>query len=444
MKPISNTSSKKARDFSWVEAVFFITDLKYINDNRLSEWSDLFSRVTVAAPAERPEHIPQRIGWHVYNNENSRSEVWNCLLSKSAKDWVLFLVDDEKVCLDSFPDKKTLATDRWTPAFIFQNDAGIVSNYYQIRLVHKCTENVFEGINLPDCTEYIIRNQVQLANKPFNIERETDPVRHIDIIKELSVPNVSPQLYLIQGEQHLAQGKYVHAAAQYRKLLKTEKLLPFDRLGAVNGLARCFAEQYKWPQALALAEKSIEAEPVQRLPYLIQYRILQLNKQWKKAFEVFNAYYDQLHFPSRANFDKTITEEDALQKLGELALKAGLKKEALRFFEELFDNSNGKVERAFLKRLLVLSIDLEDQEKSILYFKKIYGEILPDIMSDQKIDELNDYMTLFMNKGWYLFVSEIYEQLNASHPRNNEYRRRLIVALSKSDRIEKARKLIAS
>src|SRR5699024_2253666 len=101
--------------------------------------------------------------------------------------------------------------------------------------------------------------------------RESSPVGHINTDAELSLLTFAPQLYLVLGQRNFNDGKYVRAAAQYRQLLKKEKLLPFDRLGAVNGLASCMAEQYKWQKALTLARESIEAEPQQCLPYLIQF-----------------------------------------------------------------------------------------------------------------------------------------------------------------------------
>jgi hypothetical protein len=48
-----------------------------------------------------------------------------------------------------------------------------------------------------------------------------------------------------------------------------------------------------------------------------------------------------------------------------------------------------------------------------------------------------------MKNEWYAFVGELYERLYTAEPENAEYRRRLIVAFSKTDRIDRARKLIA-
>lgn len=435
-----------ARNINWVELVLFLSDMQYLEKEKAVSWSHQFARVTIAGPGERPVTLPTHIRWYSYRNGDPKSRIWNRLLQEAKAEWVLFLEDDEQVMLSDFPARESINRNCWSPALIsyFSNEKDKERRFYQIRLVPQTESPLFDGNNLPDCTRYFTEYDYELANKPLFIERSTDPLVHVDPDLELSVQAFAPKVYLVQGDRFFRQGKYVHAAAQYRRLLKKEKLLPFDRLGAVNGLTSCLAEQFKWPQAMALAQKSIEAEPLQKLPYLIQYQIFQLSKQWDEALEVLDRYYELINLPSKANFDKAIDEEETLLNLADLALKGGSKKQASEYFEKLFLMKDGDVERSFLERLLLLSIELSDYERSVFFFQRMFDDLIPDKFDEEQEQSLHDYMSMFMRKGWYDFVFNIYNQLYTFYPENNEYKRRLIVTLSKTDRLEKARKLIAS
>jgi hypothetical protein len=91
----------------------------------------------------------------------------------------------------------------------------------------------------------------------------------------------------------------------------------------------------------------------------------------------------------------------------------------------------------------MFAIELGKREEAIYYFNEMFGEYLPDNLSDRQRVELDDYMSLFMTNKWYAFAGDLYERLYEAEPDNGEYRRRLIVAFSKTDRIDRARKLIA-
>lgn len=428
----------------WIDLVVYLTHIKYLNLNQIAEWDSIFNKVYIVCPAERPENIEEHIGWRISNSEEHRSDIWNELLNKAEKNWVLFVEDDEVIRFNDFPGEREVNERKWSPALIIHTHNKKIHQHYQIRLVQKNGELIFEGKNLPDSTRYITKNEIELSSMPIIIERKGNPVEAINPSEELSMQAYSPQLYLVQGDHYFKAGKYVHAAAQYRQLLKTPRLLPFDRLGAVNGLASCMAEQYKWPQALALTDKSIEAEPLQSLPYLIQFKIYQLQKKWKEAYEALSKYYERIELYSLANFDVKISEEETLLNLADLALKVGLREEASALLNELFAVKNGEVDRAFLRQLLVLSVELADFDKSAFFFNKMFEENLVSGSLETEVrEELNDYMTMFMQNEWHEFVYELYWQLYNTNPETDEYRRRLIVAAVKTNRVEQAQKLVA-
>ncbi len=435
---------KEAKYKEWIDLVVYLTDIKYLNSKKIAEWDSIFNSIRVVCPAERPEKVDEHIGWRTSNKEEQRSDIWNELLEQSSKEWTLFVEDDEVIQFNDFPSELEVHETKWAPALIVHTQNEKLYQHYQVRLVRKGDVPVFDGKNLPDCTRFITQNEIGLATMPIMIDRETNPVQEVNPSDELTLQSYSPQLYLVQGDQYFKEGKYVHAAAQYRQLLKKTRLLPFDRLGAVNGLASCMAEQYKWPQALALTEKSLAAEPLQSLPYLIQFKIYQLQKKWKEAYQSLNSYYERLELYSLANFDVKISEEETLINLADLALKSGLREEASKLLNELFAVKNGEVDRTFLHQLLVLSIELSDFKKSEFFFKKMFGEkIESGLMEDDVREELNDYMTMFMQNEWHEFVYELYRELYNSNPQVDEYRRRLIVASVKTNRVEQAQKLVA-
>lgn len=442
MQTMSFNYDQQSQNLDWVEGILFLSDCRYLDNGRIIDWANRFSKVTVAGPCKRPGLLSSKIHWVSYNSERERVSVWNELLERAEARWVLFLEDDETIRWESFPASEALDSGQWPPVLIESRGLEKPRLHYQIRLVPAGIGLHFDGKNLPDATRFITGAGIEIGGEPLCVERESDPTAHVDPEQEMSVMNSARPLYLVQGERYLQEGMYAHAAAQFRTLLKVEKLLPFDRLAAVNGLASCLAEQYKWPEAVTLARKSLEAEPRQRLPYLIQYKIFQLNKQWAEAYEVLWDYHENLRETTRANFDKFINEEDTLLNLAELAKQSGDKKRALQCLEQLYLLKEGQVEDNFAKRILLMAVELSDYEKSIFFFEHLFDEVIPARMSKEQEQEAGEYLSMFMQHGWYEYVAGIYTQLYNHEPANAEYKRRLIVALSKTNRLDKARQLL--
>jgi len=429
----------------WLEIVIFSDDTGKALNIKTENLCQVFTDVTVISPCERLKNIPSSIRWETYDKNEGRAGLWNKKVMDSEKPWVLFLENGEDIDISDFPNKELLKANQWVPALIIQaTGAETYKQYYQTRLVPKSDKPIFGGKNIPDATGHILENNIGLSPVPIKLRRGSEPMSNTDPDDELSVQNFAPQLYLMSGNRYYEERKYVFAAAQYRRLLKMENLLPYDRLAAINGLAGCYVEMYKWEKAIELAEGSIEMEPMQFLPYLIQFRVYQLNKLWDKSLLVLEKYFDVLKVGSRANYDKYISSNETLLKLGKLAINSGVRDKALRYYERYYRIKKGNVEPSFLEMLLVLSIELCDYEKSVYFFKEIFDEFIPDNLTEDLKNKLNDYLSMFMVNGWYDYPFEVYDQLYEQESENGEYRRRLIVTLTKTNRIDKARKLIAS
>lgn len=433
----------KPEVIEWAEVVLFLSETGHLNRDKITSLAGRFSKVTAAGPGKRPEALPGGVKWYSYRADDCRSDIWNQLHAEAKKDWIFFLEDDEEIDYSTLPGQEQVSKACWVPVCILYEEENKPRQYYQMRLVPAGKQPLFEGRNLPDCTSHIRTNDINLAGRPVIVNRSSHPVEHVKTEEELSVRGFSPKVYLVQGERYFQSGKYIHAAAQYRKLLNEERLLPFDRLAAVNGLTSCMAEQYKWDKTVVLAQQSIDAEPMQWLPYLIQFRIFQLNKQWDEALQVLNTYYRLSSRCSGASFDKAITEEETLLNLIELAIRAGKREQASAYLEELFNLKQGDVEHGFLHKVLILSIELADYERSVFFFMRMFENCIPDKLDEVQLNELNHFLSMFMKKGWYEFTLEIYSRLYEYQPQNELFKRRLIVALTKTQRMDKARALIA-
>ena len=165
----------------------------------------------------------------------------------------------------------------------------------------------------------------------------------------MTIRNFAPQLFIENGFRLFKAKKYIHAAAQYRVIANSDNVLPFDRLSALNGIASCHAEQFRWENALIAAEKSIREESFQRLPYLIKFKVYQLNNNYVEAYNALhtyyeNTFYEQVRFHSKASYDVRLSIEDTLASLVDLAFKAGYIQEAKEHLEELF-NQRGKLKK---------------------------------------------------------------------------------------------------
>ncbi len=446
LKLISDIS-RKGKSLNWLTGVLFLSDERFYNAEKVRLWETYFSELIVAGIGKEPESLPANVHWYEYESDGSRSEIWNAISKKVNNSWVLFLEDDEQPRFSSFPETQILENTQWPPAIINIQKENTTYHFYQMRLVNVTMneDDIFRGHHLTDATEFVRSHDVNLSSKPIIIERESSVYSHIDIDQELSLKNQAPKLYLVQGNRYLQEKKYVRAAAQFRQLLKKQKLLPFDRLAGVNGLASCFAEQHKWEKALSLTKQSLEAESFQRLPYLIQFRIHELRKDWQKAFDVLKQYYERLSLFSSASFDRKIGEEKSLVNLANIALKAGHRAKATDYFDRLFSFKRGNADEAMLEKALLLSIELNNLERSVYLFERIFNDRLPPCQMDaESREQIDQVMTMFMKKDWYDYVSTIYKKLHDAHPEDQEYKRKLIVTLTKTNRLDQAKKMVAN
>jgi hypothetical protein len=441
---LESISYEAQKNADWLTGVLYLSDRSFYNQQKVNRWNDYFGSLIISGKGDAPIGLPDEVRWYSCNPEKGKVEVWNTIARTHEGRWMLFAEDDERIHFSDMPGKQAFENNQWVPALITLDKEGTELQYYQMRIIDT-SDDVYLGFNLPDATDYIRSNDIALTDKPIVIERQTDPYTNIDVEEELSQQLQAKRLYLVQGKRNLKKNEYVRAAAHFRQLLKKEKLLPFDRLAAVNGLASCMAEQHKWQKALSLTKQSLEAESLQCLPYLVQFRIHELRKDWHDALNALQRYYDRFSLFSRANFDRKIDEEKTLINLANVALKAGQRSKATDYFEKLFTFKRGNADRAMMEKALMLSVELNDYERSVYLFERIFKEQLPPYEMEKGMrEQIDEIMTLFMKRDWYDYVSTVYKKLYDAYPEDQEYKRKLIVTLTKTNRLDQAKKMVAN
>lgn len=431
-----------------VELILFVSDPDNLDQGMLNRYTNFFNKVTISSTVDKPTHLVGYFEWKTRIKGETKVQILNSLITKVNTPWMMFIEEEETIRLDEMTSLDYMSESLWSPCLVLRKKENKIIQHYQMRLVSTkfIEEKVFSGVNLPDCTRFMIKNSIAISDNPILIDRTTDLFSNIVIEEELSILDFSPQLYLIEGDRLLKNGKYVHAAAQYRQILKMERLLPFDRLAAVNGLTTCLTEQHKWDQAITLAQRSIEAEAFQGVPYLIKYKIAQLKKQWPEALEALSKYYEckfyeHISLHSKASYDVSIAQDEVLITLASLALKASETEKGYEFMNELYKLKNGEVDVILLHKLMLYSIELNYYQKAIFFFHKLYDNYIACVQDVEKRKEINSYMDMFMKMGWYGFICEVYSNLNEAFRDDHEYRRRLIASLVKMGNVEEARKL---
>lgn len=435
--------SNRSNRIGEVEPVLYMSRFSVLDSRQLVTLMRMFLNVHVAAPFACPEVLRGKVNWYHYGQEECRADIWNHMLMHSGSGWTLFLQDDERVDTADLAAMAGSPREQWPPALVQWSENGTKRQCYQMRLVPSDAGKPFDGIDLPDCTRYMQSKGIHLADRPIIIQRDADPFEHLDVEKELSTPRPAAQLHLVTGLRLFESREYVHASAQFRRVMKNTHVFLHDKVAAFNGLASCMAEQHKWTRAVELAEESIHLQPVQQLPYLILFRVHQLGKRWGEAHDMLSACLAEKGKLSGASFDRKLPEQELLALMADMAFRAGRRKESFTHYRCLYEMQNGSAPPELTERLLLLALEEGEYDLSVRYFRELFGE--PDAwdMDEAREMAIFDYLGLFMQNGWYEFASTCYERLIQQQPANEFYMRRWIVALSKSRDIEKARSLLA-
>ena len=206
--------------------------------------------------------------------------------------WKLYVMDDEILRVHEIDATIQDNPKEWPATLIHHRGSEKNYQYYQIRLINNIEGFQFDGVFQMQRVAPT-KNGITLSSIPIEImAKKRNPNSELDIEQEMTIRNFAPQLFIENGFRLFKEKKYIHAAAQYRVIANSDNVLPFDRLSALNGIASCHAEQFRWENALIAAEKSIREESFQRLPYLIKFKVYQLNNNYVEAYNALHTYYE--------------------------------------------------------------------------------------------------------------------------------------------------------
>ena len=372
---------------------------------------------------------------------DTKTSKWNYLAYNAKTPWILFIEGNEILETSNLSYLHELNNDTWSSCIVsVQTNKGIES-YYQNRLVPTGIEGIFQGRELPDTSNFILENNVKLLHQSIDIQSDVIPWEKIDISAERVSLNSPVNLFLYEARKYISEQKFVQAASSYRVALKKDRLLPYDRLAALNGLARCYVEQHKWARALELMEYSIDLEPQQHLAYLIKYKVYQLAKNWDAAVEALNSYLQNYAIFSKSSHDIKIPYDETVLELSNLHLDLGMKDKAYEYYCDFLNTSLEEVRESH-HLALKMAIGLEKKREANKHFKFLYPDILSLNLDKIETKQFHDYMEMFLENNWHSTVEKIYTKLYEAYPTNRMYRRKLIATLIKADKLELAREIM--
>jgi hypothetical protein len=91
---------------------------------------------------------------------------------------------------------------------------------------------------------------------------------------------------------------------------------------------------------------------------------------------------------------------------------------------------------------LTLAIELSMKKEALLHLNALYPNPVLFEFTEEEEARFHDYLELFLNQSWFEPVQQIYTALYNARPESEHYKRRLIVTLIKSDRLDQAKSLL--
>lgn len=353
---------------------------------------------------------------------------------------ILLLFADESPRMADLP--ADLSEGECLKVKLVQQAEGESRYNYQIRLFPATGEPIFEGYAIPDLTRaYFVRGwelreevpEIRKQNAAYSIAQVTREAEHCGHTRLCNFWKG-----LAAAESH----GYARAEEYFKKAKNGPSLLEFDLLASMNNLAHALVEQHKLKEAIRVAAQSIQWNASQRAPYLILQRAQLLAGNREESILALQAYLEHLGEDTAANLDTYLGASEVHYLMGEQKLREGNYEEAFHHYETHYNLQDGEVEQPVLEKLFIYSVELKNREQSIRYFNDIFREYIPDKLDDDMSARLLESLSLFMDNEWYDFVSEVYEELVAHNPGDNELLHGWISTLIKNKDIEKAQSLI--
>ncbi|MEX0779625.1 MAG: hypothetical protein WD491_01645 [Balneolales bacterium] len=423
--------------------------LLYVKDNKedmypgLRELAGKFRQVITVHKANITPNIESNLTIP-FSSDFDLVEGLNEAYHSVSANWIFLLWSDEDVRITEL-ENLDLNTKYCYPGLICSNIEDGRYNY-DVRLipVMKTSDRVFNGSTIPDLTGFIHNNKLRISDKNISINKEATFVKveklsYIANKKDCS----TPMDWYWKGVYHTDQRQFKLAEKAFRSALKEDWLLSFYHLSALNGLANAQVELKKLKEAEKTVIQTLENEIFQFAPYLIQHKIHWLRGEWKCAYELLKKYLAFYQHGTRANMDFFLDLAQAHFLMAELSLVIKNRENAFKHFKQFYVLNNGNVSYRVLEKLFIYSIELEKKAEALLYFNNIFSKLISEQMSESDTNLVLEAASLFEAKGWDQIAYEVYEELFKVQPHNQSIIHRRLIALMRSNQIEKAKQVAA-
>lgn len=370
--------------------------------------------------------------------EKGKVAALNTAIQRAEGTHILWLHEGEAI-----PELPKLQQNTFCVARVNNERASTPVQNWQIRLIpnQNSAKPLFKGFEIPEIYSTAKQLGWRQSHYALNIQSGEALFPAEAIEKELDDEGHSIMHTFWQGMMSTEKKGFSNAIRFFNKALKQRKLAPWNELAALNSLANAYMEIYKLHEACKTAKKSLEIAADQRAPYLTLYQYYNLKGDHKEAYKALKKYVEISDVSTKANWDVYLPKAQATFLMAEISLYLGRHENAFNHYKQFFNYHNGSVSDTILEKLLIYSIELEDREKAICYFKELFGTDWSREFEDGQIDRIKEALSLFADKNWYGFVDNVYEQLVAHKPEDERLRNGWIRMLVKNDEIQRAQAL---
>jgi tetratricopeptide (TPR) repeat protein len=424
--------------------ILYISDQHQNLEKTIQELREATARVILICPKSLSVPVYPDVSTITYDDEGIKTDLLNLAVSLVESPWIMLLEGDEHLNtkhLDYIPLNKGEAYAFMVECDYEEHEAP--KKYYQIRIFEKVADTpFFKGELIPDMSASFEKLGWKLGEESLPLQKFSNlfPIERVEEEIERGIDTRLCRFWAatLAG----SKGQYLKAEQILRKLVRTENPITFEQVAALNGLADALMEQHKWAEAEVVALRSLDYARLQRAPYLILFKVNYVNGNWDKAYTALEGYLTTLGYASRATMDVVLPVVECHFLMGEVSHRKGDYSKAFKHYEHFYKLNNGNVASSVAERLFIYSIELEDFDKAVDYFNNMFGEYLEAEKVNEVPVKMFESLSLFNQKGWFDFVSTVYEQLRSYDPENKRLLHGWVATLVKANKLEQAQELI--
>ncbi|MEX0769764.1 MAG: hypothetical protein WD035_03470 [Balneolaceae bacterium] len=431
-----------------ITLLFILRDpLTESEQQSLLNLSGLFQQVLVITrnDLETPLQGVQKI---LYETDKDLVSALNRACNVAENEWVLLLESDETIA-DSQLAKVEPARGECYPAYLSGTSDQSERWYYDLRLLplqkDKENQEVFKGTVMPDPSEYVLSNHLEVSGQMIVIEKKGNFL-YLEKLKSIANQKSvgSDMEWYWKGVYYSETQRFPQAEKCFKNAMQNEKLLDFYKLSALNGLANVLLNLNKTNEALEVARQSSELDHRQFAPSLIRHKIHWMKGEWKEAYDALHNYLVQLQQASRANLDFFLEPAEAHFLMAEISMILKDRSHAFHHLDLFYQLNGGRVSDDVKDKLFVYAVELNKEEKALEYLRVLFSRFMAEeaeMVEDRQFERILGSISLLEEKEWHQAACEMYEKLYCVKPESQKVLRRWLIALMKSGQLERARKV---